>query len=255
MWLTRVTDYPLLVFLVSFLLLWLSAWIGRSALRRPGNLDSQSREDFAVVLPATLTLLGLIIGFTFSMAGSHYDQRRSYAETEANAIGTEYLRADLLPAADASKLHALLRRYLHERILFYSIRDDSQLMQTSVETSRLQAALWSTVQPTAAALPNSITALAVSGMNEVLNAAGSAQAAWRTRIPNAAWMLMVLIAVLCNTMIAYGALQRASLSIPPLVLPLVISIAFLFIADIDSPRGGVIRVAPESLLSLAATLQ
>ena len=111
------------------------------------------------------------------------------------------------------------------------------------------------MQAPATALPNSITALAVSGLNEVLNAAGFAQAAWRTRIPNAAWMLMALIAILCNTLIAYGALQRASLSIPPLVLPLVVSIAFLFIADIDSPRGGLIRVVPHNLLSLAASLR
>jgi hypothetical protein len=253
--LSRITDYPLLVFLVSFLVLWLSAWIGRSALRRPGRLDSQSREDFAVVLPATLTLLGLIIGFTFSMAGGHYDQRRTYEETEANAIGTEYLRADLLPAAEASKLHELLRNYLQQRILFYSVRDEQQLAQIGVETSRLQAALWSTVQAPATALPNSITALAVSGLNEVLSAAGSTQSAWRTRIPNAAWLLMALIAILCNTMIAYGALQRESLSIPPVVLPLVVSIAFLFIADIDSPRGGVIQVVPQNLLSLASTLR
>ena len=147
----RITDYPLLVFVVSFLVLWLSTWIGRSAPRRPGKLDSQSREDFAVVLPASLTLLGLIIGFTFSMAGGHYDQRRSYEETEANAIGTEYLRADLLPAAEASQVHALLSRYLHQRILFYSVRDEVQLGQINVETSRLQAELWSTVQAPATA--------------------------------------------------------------------------------------------------------
>jgi hypothetical protein len=92
-------------------------------------------------------------------------------------------------------------------------------------------------------------------LNEVLNAAGNAESAWRTRIPNAAWILMALIAILCNTMIAYGSLQRHSLSIPPLVLPLVVSIAFLFIADIDSPRGGLIHVVPQNLLNLAATLR
>ena len=54
------------------------------------------------VLAATLTLLGLIIGFSFSMAISRYDQRKNYEEAEANAIGTEYVRADLLPAADAA---------------------------------------------------------------------------------------------------------------------------------------------------------
>lgn len=252
---SRITDYPLLVFLLTFLVLWLSAWIGRSALRRPGKPDSQSREDFAVVLPATLTLLGLIIGFTFSMAGGHYDQRRSYEEMEANAIGTEYLRADLLPAAESSKVHALLKSYLQQRILFYSVRDEPQLAQIRVETSRLQGELWSTLQAPATALPTSVTALAVSGLNEVLNAAGFTQSAWRTRIPSAAWILMALIAILCNTMIAYGALQRHSLSIPPLVLPLVVSIAFLFIADIDSPRGGLIRVAPQNLLSLVAALR
>ena len=207
------------------------------------------------MLPATLTLLGLIIGFTFSMAGGHYDQRKRFEEAEANAIGTEYLRADLLPAAAASKVQGLLRSYLQQRIQFYSARDESQLAQISGETSRLQAALWSTVQPPATAVPNSVTALAVSGLNEVLNIAGSAQSAWRTRIPTAAWILMALIAIFCNTMIAYGALQRHSLSIPPLVLPLVVSIAFLFIADIDSARGGVIRVVPQNLLSLAASLR
>ena len=64
------------------------------------------------MLAATLTLLGLIIGFSFSMATSRYDLRKNYEETEANAIGTEYLRADLLPQADAARTRALLRQYL-----------------------------------------------------------------------------------------------------------------------------------------------
>ena len=62
-------------------------------------------------MTATLTLLGLIIGFSFSMAISRYDQRKVYEEAEANAIGTEYVRADLLPAGDAARVRALLRDY------------------------------------------------------------------------------------------------------------------------------------------------
>jgi hypothetical protein len=57
-----------------------------------------------------LTLLGLIIGFSFSMAVNRYDQRKPYEQAEANAIGTEYVRADLLPVADAAKVHTLLRQ-------------------------------------------------------------------------------------------------------------------------------------------------
>jgi hypothetical protein len=218
-------------------------------------LDAQSHADFAVLLPATLTLLGLIIGFSFSMAVSHYDLRKTYEETEANAIGTEYYRAGLLPATEASKLRVLLTRYLEQRILFYGMRDERQLPRISDETVRLQKELWSTVQTPATAVPNTITALAVSGMNEVLNAAGFAQAAWWNRIPDAAWMLLALIAILCNTIIGYSALQCAFLSIPPLVLPLVVSISFFLIADIDSPRGGVIHVIPQNLVSLAHSLR
>jgi hypothetical protein len=61
----------------------------------------------------TLTLLGLLIGPRFSMAASRYDQRKNFEEAEANAIGTEYLRADLLPAADGAKVKDLPRNTSH----------------------------------------------------------------------------------------------------------------------------------------------
>src|SRR6266576_1251974 len=115
------TEYPLLVFTVSFVVLWLSTWIGNRVRRR--NLEQDVREDFGVILAATLTLLGLIIGFSFAMATSRYDQRKNLEEAEANAIGTEYVRADLLPAADAAKVRSLLKIYLDQRILFYKARD------------------------------------------------------------------------------------------------------------------------------------
>ncbi len=119
----NVTDYPLLVFVLSFVALWLSAQIGASVLRRRRALEEDVRVDFGVVLAATLTLLGLIIGFSFSMAVSRYDQRKNYEEAEANAIGTEYVRADLLPQADGATVRALLKSYLDQRVLFYATRD------------------------------------------------------------------------------------------------------------------------------------
>jgi hypothetical protein len=90
----NLTDYTLLVFSLSFLVLWLSERIGSSLLKRLRNIGEDVREDFGVILSATLTLLGLLIGFSFSMAISRYDQRKNYEEAEANAIGTEYVRAE-----------------------------------------------------------------------------------------------------------------------------------------------------------------
>ena len=59
--------------------------------------EETERQDFATVLTPALTLLTLVLAFSFSMAVTRYDQRKNYEEAEANAIGTEYVRADLLP--------------------------------------------------------------------------------------------------------------------------------------------------------------
>ena len=94
-------DLPLLVLVVSLFVFWGCAWIG--AWFRARHRDTtDSYGDFTFILGGAVTLLGLIIGFTFSMAVNRYDQRKNYEEQEANAIGTEYVRADLLPQADAA---------------------------------------------------------------------------------------------------------------------------------------------------------
>lgn len=252
----NIIHYPWLVFALSFITMWLSAWIGRSFLGRRYKLNEEMREDFNVILTATLTLLGLIIGFSFSMAISRYDQRKNLEEAEANAIGTEYVRADLLPASDAAKVRTLLRNYLDQRILFYRTHDDPPLQQEiNTRTAQVQAELWSAVRVPAAAQPTPIVALAVSGMNDVLNSQGYTQAALWNRIPIAAWSLMVAIAICCNVLVGYGMRSVTRGAELLLVLPLVVSIAFMLIADIDTPRHGVIRVIPQNLISLAESLR
>jgi hypothetical protein len=247
-------DYPLLVFVLSLFVLWLSAWTGASFLRKRRTLQDDVREEFGVVLAATLTLLGLLIGFSFSMATSRYDQRKNYEEAEANAIGTEYLRAGLLPAADAAKVRALLLNYLDQRVLFYTIGDEQQIRQINSRTAQLQTELWSAVAVPAAAQPSPLSALVVAGMNDVLNSQGYTQAAWWNRIPIAAWVLMAAIAVCCNLLVGYGARDVKAEGMLLLVIPVVVSISFFLIADIDSPRGGVIRVKPQNLGSLVVSL-
>jgi hypothetical protein len=250
----NVTNSPLLVFVLSFFILWLSAWIGAS-LKKLRAVDEEARGDFGTVLAATLTLLGLIIGFSFSMAIGRYDQRKNYEEAEANAIGTEYVRADLLPAADATRARALLLSYLDQRVLFYQTSDRQQLPQIDAQTAKLQSELWSAVRAPAAAQPTPIVALAVAGMNDVLNSQGYTQAAWWNRIPISAWGLMLAIAICSNVLVGFGARKVKAQGLLLLVLPLVVSIAFLLIADIDSPRGGLIRVSPQNLLSLSQSLR
>jgi hypothetical protein len=250
-----LVDHPLILALVAFVSLWLCAWIGSALLREWFRPPSELRADVAVVLAASLTLLGLLIGFTFSMATARYDLRKQNEANEANAIGTEYLRADLLPQADAERLKALLREYLGQRIKFYTVRASGDSGALATDTATLQRNLWTAVTAPARAQQTAILTLAVAGMNDVLNAQGYTVAGYLNRIPISAWLLMALIAVLCNLMIGYTQQANAARVRFLAVLPLVVSVAVFLISDIDSPRGGVVRIAPQNLLVLATSLK
>ena len=245
-----VLDHPLVFFAISLIVLWLSVQIG-AFIRRRQPMPQGERDDFTLLINAGLTLLALIIGFSFSMAVSRYDQRKDYEEEEANAIGTEYVRADFLPASDAANVRNLLERYLEQRISFYTTHDLHRLAQIDSETSILQSEMWTTVKSSAEAHPTPPVTLAVWGMNDVLNRQGYTQAAWWNRIPVAAWSLMVFLAICCSLLVGYGARQRERFLF---FLPFVVSVAFFLIAEIDSPRTGVIRVVPQNLISLSRSL-
>jgi hypothetical protein len=95
-------------------------------------------------------------------------------------------------------------------------------------------------------------ALVLSGMNDVLNSQGYTQAAWPNRIPTLAWMLLGLMAIVSNLLLGYRERSRGLLVL--LVLPIVASIAFFLIADIDSPLGGIIRVMPQNLIAVSQSM-
>ncbi|MEP7327936.1 MAG: hypothetical protein ABI777_01900 [Betaproteobacteria bacterium] len=247
--------HPPVLFAVSFGVFLITALLGARVRGPKAVLEEGIRADFDVVLAATLTLLGLIIGFTFSMAISRYDQRKNLEEGEANAVGTAFVRADLLPPADGAKVRPLLRAYLDQRILFYTVQDLNDVVLINARAAQLQRQLWAAVQGPAMAQPSPITALAVTSINEVLNSQGYTQAAWWNRIPIAAWILMIVMAICCNFLMGYGSRSTRGGFKLLVVLPLVVSIAFMLVADIDTPRRGVITVVPQNLISLAESLR
>src|SRR5271156_2299763 len=178
-------DSPLVVFAVSLVVQWLSAYLGYFLRRERQSLSKDAHDDFDTVQTASLTLLALIIGFSFSMAVTRYDQRKNYEEAEASAISTEYLRADLLPSEDATRVRELLRQYLAQRVSYYVTRDQRRIGALDADVAKIQLELWVTVSRAAQMQPTSIAAVAVSGMNEVINSQGYTQAAWWNRIPDA----------------------------------------------------------------------
>jgi hypothetical protein len=147
----------------------------------------------------------------------------------------------------------LLRQYLDLRIQHYDARNKDDLRRIDADAARVQGELWTAASASVKEQqPMSVVTLTVGGMNDVLNSQGYTEAAWRYRIPREAWVLLLVIAICCCVLRGF----QAQLVAPKLaiVLPLMIAIAFFLIADIDSPRRGLVRVHPQNLQSLRDSL-
>jgi len=244
-------DFPFLVLGLSFGVLAFSVKLGDHIRTRSHDSEEKPRDDLGIVLAGTLTLLSLIIGFSFSMATSRFELRKSCEQMEANAIATEWVRADLLPPADAPKVHELLKMYLDRRLLFYSVRNRQQLRTIASETTQLQDQLWSTIRAGFASAPPPVQGMLISGLNDVMSSEASTQAAFDNRVPLLAWLLIMAIASGCSFLIGLRARRTDWLVF--LVMPIAVSISLFLIADLDSPREGAIQNGPKNLIRLSQT--
>lgn len=249
----QIIDYPLLLGALTVVCLWISAQLGAMLRKRKKDEEESAKDEYGAVLSATLTLLGLLIGFSFSMAISRYEQRKDYEEEEANSIGTEYLRADLLSDGVRQKVQGQLVQYLDLRIRRYQAHASDDITELAAKTSQLQLEMWDEVKNSGLASPHPVMATVVTGMNDVINRQGYTQAARWNRIPLPAWALMATIAVFSNFLIGYGAREYHIFTL--LIVPLAIAVSFLLIADIDSPQGGLIRITPQNLIALSDSLK
>jgi hypothetical protein len=248
----NLLDYPGLILVVSFAALWFADWLGTRLRARRKSISEEERPDFDVVLGAALTLLGLVIGFSFSMAINRFDLRSDYEEAEANAIETAYLRAELLPQEDSARIRELLRQYTDLRIQFY-VNGHRESEKIAGETEQVHHGLWAAVSKPAQAQPTAVAALAVASVNDAIKSEGATREVWEDRIPTAAWGLMFGIALGCNVLYGYGS-RRADWKLS-IVLPLVVAVSLAFIADMNSPRGGFIHIQPNNLERLQRTLK
>ncbi|WP_233832481.1 bestrophin-like domain [Paraburkholderia sp. ZP32-5] len=246
--------HPAVLFVVLLVLFIGAVAFGARVLRRIVVLPEDDREDFNIVQTATLTLLALLVGFSLSMAVGRYDQRKNLEEGEANAIGTEYARADLADAAIAAKIKAGLIRYTELRLADFRTRDPQELERIGRETAALQSELWQLATQVAHEQPTPIGALVVAGMNDVLNSQDYSEAARINHIPLGAWFLMILIALFACVVQGYGTRGTLRKGLLIAILPVTVALSLALISDIDSPRGGIIHVQPQDLARLQRSL-
>jgi hypothetical protein len=248
-------DRPGTVFLVLVVAFTAAITFGAVALRRVVALESEEREDFSLVVTSTLTLLALLIGFNLSMAVNRYDQRKNLEENEANAIGTEYVRADVVAPAIGARIKTELVHYAQLRLAHFNTRDRQDIARIEQDTGKSQAELWRLATQVAKDQPTPIGAAVMTGMNDVLNSQDYSEAALLNRIPLGAWTLMFLIGLFACVVQGYGAKGSVRRGLLIIVLPVTVALSLTLIADIDSPRGGIIHVQPQNLERLLKSLQ
>lgn len=152
-------------------------------------------------------------------------------------------------------MRGALIQYTRLRLTEFQTRDADERRRLDSAIAALQSELWQEATQVAKTQPTPVGALVVAGMNDVLNSQDYSEAARINHIPHGAWVLMILIAVFGCAVQGYGAKGKRRVALLVTILPVTISLSLAFIADIDSPRGGIIRVHPQNLTRLLRSLE
>ena len=190
------------------------------------------------------------------MAVARYDTRRGLVLAEANAIGTTWLRADLLSAEHRTAIENQLRRYVDVRLEFYAAGEDKE-KQAAAErrTAQIQRELWAQAVAAGKEAPSPLTPTFIAALNETIDLDATRMNALRTRVPGAVWLLVLVVAICGCCASGYGAgASGARNGFANIILPLLIATVITLIADLDRPRGGLIGISQQPLLDLKESL-
>jgi len=244
--------FPILV----IVLLGLSEFGWRVGLARSRAKPEKTR-DFGSVPAAVLTLLGLLLGFTFAMAVSRHDTRRELVVQEANSISTTARRARLLPEPQAANVARLLREYVALRIEAHRETQFSQRFTALRKSSAdLHERLWNEAVAAAAKQPTPITASFIVSLNETIDYEATRIAAKRNHVPGAVWLLLLCVASCGLWLTGWQAgIARGHPFLARFLFPILIAVVIALITDIDTPRGGLIALDDRPLLELNDSLK
>ncbi len=250
-----IVDHPVWLFAGLFVVLLITVEVG-FWLRRRSNASSDEKLHDQIVgaRDGLIVLLSLLLGFMLPMSLTRFDQRRHLAIEEAKAIGTTNLRAQMLPESSRSKVQEIMREYVDARLKFFEAGlQAGKLEAADAHAKRLQNALWAQSVAAAQMSPTPITALFAQSLNQMIDVSEERQAALENRIPGSVWLMLVLISLLTCLTVGYTVRRRFVFSM--IVTPLMISIVMALVADLDSPRSGLIRISQQSMQRVQSDLK
>jgi hypothetical protein len=211
--------------------------------------EGEGEGQQAYIISAVLGLLALFLGFTFSLALARFEDRRTLVIEEANAIGTTFLRVQLLPESERQAFSKVLQGYVDNRVQLAGVsngnvddlldRNDKAIVEIWKQTSKAVERVGST--PT--------MALLVSSANEVIDLDTERKQARYTRIPSIVYAALAIYIAVTATIFGY-VLSSSRSRIAGLLLSGLITLSFTLIVDIDRPTAGLLREDQGALIDL-----
>ena len=253
----------LLVFVPSlFLIMLLVLETGRRIGKRYYSMEESEhhRGNRILVESAIYGLLGLLIAFTVSGAANRFDARRTLTVQEANAIGTAYLRLDLLPAAAQPELRRKFRRYAEARLAVFRLLPDFEASNAeTIRANELQRSIWNEVIAALPGVPQSATLMLLPALNEMFDITSSRAIAGQAHTPLVILCALAVLALFCCLLAGYGLAGENPLgsALRMIGFALIVTLTIFVILDLDYPRVGLIRLdyADQALIDVLAGMR
>lgn len=219
--------------------------------------DEKTRAQISVVEGALIGVLGLLLGFTMSMAVGRFEARRELVVDEANAIGTSWLRTQLLAESQGSEIASLLREYVDIRVQCADSGESiDKVRELRLEGQRLQSKFWSIAAAFGQTDLNPVkTSLLLQSLNQVIDLEATRWAALQNHVPSAVIYVNMMLAVMTALLVAYSfgtTGVRHQMSMWSLAFAIIVVLGVII--DLDRPRRGFIRVSQQPLIELQRQL-
>lgn len=231
------------LFVGILLCLSVGRWLGKRALRSYGATGSQTIGSLEA---AVFALMGLLIAFTFSGALERFDLRRAQVVTETNAIGTAWLRLDLLPAEDQPKLRAAFRAYVDSRIATYDKLPDLEAARAElVRSQALQSDIWkmAVAGATRAGMRPGTEGLVLDALNAMFDITTTRAAATQIHPPSIVYAMLIGLALAAALLAGYHSAGEKVIDwMHQVSFAAIVAFTVYVILDIEYPRMGLVRL-------------
>lgn len=244
-----VNDFAAAIALIALVLISLELGF-RLGRRAAADSDRSAPGQIGSIQGALLGLLGLLLAFSFSAAGSRFLERQDLIVREANAIGTAFLRADLLDEPHRNELRTSLQRYTEHRLRLSEAGAAPLSPQAVIEIERFHAEIWAAARQGVAARPQLILAV-LDPVNEVIDVHSLRLAAMNKHLPGLVLGLLISASSLAIGAIGYGCglggRRRAPFTV---TLAMLIGSSLWITIDLDHSREGLLRLSDAPLQAL-----